>query len=135
MWLHACIICPVQASIAKNDPFDCILMDFHMPNMDGMEAMQSIRATHGAHAPVVFGFTADVLDNTAHTFIAGGAVAVLNKPCVLHDSACLLCCLTTAGALLPILHQCIRYRYNLNDIVTHIHEFCAKAKKKKRAEV
>lgn len=102
-----CIPVRAQASIAKNHPFDCVLMDFHMPNMDGMGAMQAIRATHGAQAPVIFGFTADVLDNTAHAFAAGGAVAVLNKPYVSHAPTCVsdLCVALSSssrGVVLPV---------------------------------
>lgn len=42
--------------VAMNKPYDLILMDVHMPEMDGFAATQQIRAfesTHGGHVPIV----------------------------------------------------------------------------------
>ncbi len=41
---------------------------------------RKIRENHGARAPVVIGFTGDVLDEASALFTDGGAVAVMCKP-------------------------------------------------------
>jgi CheY-like chemotaxis protein len=33
-------VAAVRASVDENRPFHAVLMDFHMPNMDGVQAMQ-----------------------------------------------------------------------------------------------
>eukprot|EP00750_Incisomonas_marina_P028064 INCI637.3.p1 GENE.INCI637.3~~INCI637.3.p1 ORF type:complete len:897 (-),score=161.08 INCI637.3:240-2930(-) len=70
----------VQAAVRERRPFDCVLMDFHMPNMDGLESMRHIRQNHGTQAPPILGFTADVMTDTTAAFLDNGAVAVLHKP-------------------------------------------------------
>ena len=73
-------VAAVEASIAKGKPFDCVLMDFHMPNMDGLTAIRKIREKHGDQAPKMIGFSADVMADTSTRFMEAGAVTVLCKP-------------------------------------------------------
>jgi two-component system sensor histidine kinase BarA len=47
-------------SAAKSGDYDVILMDLHMPELDGAAAAARIRAALGAESPPIFALTADV---------------------------------------------------------------------------
>ena len=59
-------------------PFDCILMDFVMPVMDGPTATKEIRAL-GCTAPI-FGVTGNCMDFDIKRFKDCGATEVFPKP-------------------------------------------------------
>jgi CheY-like chemotaxis protein len=62
--------------------FDVVLMDVMMPNMDGIEALQAIRAQEqetGAHLPIVMA-TAHTEPGDAARFKRAGADGYLSKP-------------------------------------------------------
>jgi signal transduction histidine kinase/CheY-like chemotaxis protein len=67
----------------KAEPFDVVLMDLHMPVMDGLTAIGLIRAyetqTGGAHTPII-ALTADVLAEHVEASRAAGADLHLSKP-------------------------------------------------------
>ncbi|MEL7148558.1 MAG: response regulator, partial [Bacteroidota bacterium] len=47
--------------MAKQEPFDYILLDIHMPEMDGFEAVKLIRETKSFnHDAPIFALTADI---------------------------------------------------------------------------
>lgn len=60
------------------DRFDIILMDIHMPIMDGLEASKTIRAT-GAEIPIL-ALTADVTNDMAERFARAGINGFVTKP-------------------------------------------------------
>jgi two-component system, sensor histidine kinase len=61
--------------------FDAVLMDVHMPVMDGIEATSAIRALGGAHATLpILVLTADVMVTTRERAQASGVTAYLQKP-------------------------------------------------------
>jgi len=62
-------------------PFDLVVLDLHMPGMDGVETLAAIRALDGAagQTPVVI-LTADVLGARGADFLAMGAQGYLTKP-------------------------------------------------------
>lgn len=64
--------------------FDIVFTDLHMPGLDGIALVRSIRAM-GASPPPVVGVTADVRPDVMAACMASGMVAVLAKPCVLAD--------------------------------------------------
>ncbi len=61
--------------------YDVVLMDLHMPEMDGMQATTCIRAQLDAgDQPRIIAVTADVLDETQARCLAVGMDAYITKP-------------------------------------------------------
>ena len=66
----------------KAGSFDVVLMDVHMPEVDGLEATQAIRAREaleGGHVPIV-ALTALAIKGDADRCLAAGMDAYLSKP-------------------------------------------------------
>jgi CheY-like chemotaxis protein len=64
-------------------PFDLILMDIHMPEMDGLEASSRINDL-GVNTPIV-AITANVLLNDSDLYKSSGIAGRLNKPFTARD--------------------------------------------------
>ncbi|MBN3571995.1 hybrid sensor histidine kinase/response regulator [Vibrio neptunius] len=60
--------------------FDCVLMDNHMPVMDGMKATKAIMSLNLANPPVIIGCTADAFEQTRERMISEGCADVITKP-------------------------------------------------------
>ncbi|MBN3493193.1 hybrid sensor histidine kinase/response regulator [Vibrio neptunius] len=60
--------------------FDCVLMDNHMPVMDGMKATKTIMSLNLANPPVIIGCTADAFEQTRERMISEGCADVITKP-------------------------------------------------------
>jgi CheY-like chemotaxis protein/anti-sigma regulatory factor (Ser/Thr protein kinase) len=69
-------------SAAARHPFDVILMDLHMPVVDGFEAIATIRADEGlsGQRATIIALTADSSDFTAQRALETGADLALTKP-------------------------------------------------------
>ncbi|WP_454714643.1 ATP-binding protein [Caulobacter segnis] len=67
--------------LAAEQRFDVILMDIHMPRMDGLAASEAIRALPGEHgkAPII-AVTADVLPQQVERYRRAGMVDHIAKP-------------------------------------------------------
>ena len=63
----------------EREAFDLILMDCHMPVMDGFEAARRIRESMHRGIPIV-ALTASVLEEDRQRCLASGMDAVLPKP-------------------------------------------------------
>jgi signal transduction histidine kinase/ActR/RegA family two-component response regulator len=63
------------------EAFDLVLMDVHMPRMDGVEALARIRAGEGGRRDIpVIALTADGMSGEAERLLARGFDAVQSKP-------------------------------------------------------
>lgn len=67
--------------------FDAILMDLHMPRMDGLRAARIIRGTtHGQSVPII-AMSAAAMERDKEACLAAGMNAHLAKPIVVRDLA------------------------------------------------
>lgn len=72
-----------QAAIeaAAAGGFDVVMMDLHMPGMDGLEATRRIRALPGDHEPPqILALTADLTDGSRQRCALAGIERILGKP-------------------------------------------------------
>ncbi|MEX0298906.1 MAG: ATP-binding protein, partial [Kordiimonas sp.] len=61
--------------------FDVVLMDMHMPIMDGADAVKRIRSLGGAEAETaIIGMSADVMSEHVQRFVDAGINAFITKP-------------------------------------------------------
>jgi CheY-like chemotaxis protein len=68
-------------SLAGEKPFDLILMDMNMPEMNGLEATKSIRKGNGNNASVaIIAFTADAIETHHKDFFSVGVNGIITKP-------------------------------------------------------
>jgi CheY-like chemotaxis protein len=76
---------------ATREPFDLILMDCHMPGIDGYEATRRIRALPGTHGAVrIAALTAGALPEDSQRCLAAGMDDFLTKPIRSDDLSQLL---------------------------------------------
>src|SRR5262249_40024039 len=65
--------------IVQGDPFDVALLDYQMPEMDGIALAREIRAVRGAHAPVLI-LLSSTGQSLASAHADAGFAARLSKP-------------------------------------------------------
>jgi signal transduction histidine kinase/ActR/RegA family two-component response regulator len=66
---------------AQHTDFDLVLMDIHMPVMDGLASARKIRLLPGPRARVpIVALTADVMNDAAEQALAAGMNSFLSKP-------------------------------------------------------
>jgi CheY-like chemotaxis protein len=71
--------------------FDLVIMDMHMPEMDGIEATRAIRTLSGAKARIpVIGLTADAIVENRPQYLASGLDELLTKPISASDLAAVI---------------------------------------------
>lgn len=63
-------------------PFDLILIDMHMPVMNGITATRQIRNLENAKTTPLIALTADIISDGKKAVLAAGANAVVSKPIV-----------------------------------------------------
>ncbi len=71
--------------LQQNGPFDLVLMDMYMPNLDGVETTKKIRDLRNFHAIPVLGFTAAGTTKERELLKAAGCDDVIYKPVQKED--------------------------------------------------
>ena len=70
----------------KEQSFDVVLMDIHMPVMDGIEAARVIRKEKSAYMNIpIIGLTASVMVDEQDNYITAGMNAVAEKPIIIKN--------------------------------------------------
>ncbi len=70
----------VAMTLAARPPFDAVLMDMQMPEMDGCEATRRIRAVASAESPPIIALTAGAMASEKADCLAAGMVDHIAKP-------------------------------------------------------
>ena len=73
-------IAQVEQALAHREKIDVVLMDVHMPGVDGIQATQAIVLQHGDDAPPIIALTADVSGHYVQRCLEAGMVDYLTKP-------------------------------------------------------
>jgi signal transduction histidine kinase/CheY-like chemotaxis protein len=70
----------VDAAIGRGEKIGAVLMDVHMPDVDGIQATSAIRAMHGDQAPPIIALTAGSAVDDKQRCLDVGMVEYLPKP-------------------------------------------------------
>jgi CheY-like chemotaxis protein len=83
----------------KRQPYDVVLMDVQMPEMDGVEATTRIKEQLGANRPWIIALTANALQGDKERYLGVGMDDYLSKPIKLEElSGALSRCKPSAAA-------------------------------------
>ena len=63
----------------EDNDVDVILMDVHMPEMDGIQATKTIKEKNLSRAPII-GLTASLMNDERKSYISAGMDVLVEKP-------------------------------------------------------
>ncbi len=75
----------LQHSALQNQYFDVVLLDWHMPDMDGIELAQRIRSNRDLKDPTLIMLSSSPVDDQVGLAKKAGILYYLNKPIRQHD--------------------------------------------------
>lgn len=110
-------IMKVQVAVDTGHPFDLVLMDMQMPNLDGLEATRRLRlAGFDAETLPIVALTANAYEEDVRACLAVGMQAHLSKPVGINELTAILSRFVRPGAAPDapasfITHK-LRDRYN-----------------------
>ncbi|MDM7912241.1 MAG: response regulator, partial [Methanotrichaceae archaeon] len=84
----------------KRQPYDLVLMDIKMPEMNGQEAAQAIRAMSDIKQPKIIAITAYALAGDRERCLEAGMDGYIPKPVLIGD---LKAALEAVGSAIPII--------------------------------
>lgn len=64
----------------RRQPFDLVLLDLHMPKLDGLQVLEQLRAEEKSRSLKVVVISADAMGGVAQSVLAAGADGYLTKP-------------------------------------------------------
>lgn len=70
----------VGLSKASSEPFDLILMDINLPDIDGYECTARLRRMNGANEVPIVALTANVMEGDSQKALDAGCVGYIPKP-------------------------------------------------------
>jgi len=71
--------------LAEECPPDLVVMDIHLPGMNGIEALGELRAKEATRSIPVLAFTASVMPQDRHTITSAGFDGFLSKPIAIKE--------------------------------------------------
>ena len=91
---HSAVLCdngPHAVQRLRHEPFDVVLMDLHMPVMDGFDATRAMRALSApAGAVRIIALSADAFKKSRNNAISAGLDGFLAKPVSIETLAAVL---------------------------------------------
>ena len=69
---------------AHRQPFDLVLLDLHMPRLDGLQVLEAIRSDEKLRLVKVVVVSADAMGGVAEVVLGAGADGYLTKPLEIH---------------------------------------------------
>jgi CheY-like chemotaxis protein len=73
----------IQSAFDQSQPYDLVMMDSHMPVMNGLEAAKAIKASYPCMK--IIGVTGNALKTDLDNFVEAGADKVMVKPLNLEE--------------------------------------------------
>jgi two-component system sensor histidine kinase/response regulator len=72
-------------AVARGQAFDSVLLDIHMPGMDGFETLRALRKLPGTARARILAMTADVMPEAVLRYESAGFQGVVAKPLIVKD--------------------------------------------------